>query len=107
MKRKIRNTSKQENKSTSEKDKPQRIHLQREATKTSRPSKVNTRRNDIYVVGDSLLYKINEHRLRTTVPFVTSHLEIFHCTHHPVIPKSDLYFTFCSTLNALSKRTSK
>ena len=45
--------------------------------------------------------------LRTTVPFVTTHLEIFHCTHHPVIPKSDLYFTFCSTLNALSKRTSK
>ena len=40
--------------------------------------------------------------LRTTVPFVTAHLEIFHCTHHPVIPKSDLYFTFCSTLNALS-----
>ena len=45
--------------------------------------------------------------LRTTVPFVAAHLEIFHCTHHPVIPKSDLYFTFCSTLNALSKRTSK
>ena len=45
--------------------------------------------------------------LRTTVPFATAHLEIFHCTHHPVIPKSDLYFTFCSTLNALSKRTSK
>ena len=44
---------------------------------------------------------------RTTVPFVTAHLEIFHCTHHPVIPKSDLYFTFCSTLNALSKKTSK
>ena len=40
--------------------------------------------------------------LRTTVPFVTAHLEVFHCTHHPVIPKSDLYFTFCSTLNALS-----
>ena len=45
--------------------------------------------------------------LRTTVPFVTAHLEIFHCTHHPVIPKSALYFTFCSTLNALSKRTSE
>ena len=45
--------------------------------------------------------------LRTTMPFVTAHLEIFHCTHHPVIPKSDLYFTFCSTLTALSKRTSK
>ena len=39
--------------------------------------------------------------------FVTAHLEIFHCTDHPVIPKSDLYFTFCSTLNALSKRTSE
>ena len=34
------------------------------------------------------------------MPFATAHLEIFHCTHHPVIPKSDLYFTFCSTLNA-------
>ena len=44
---------------------------------------------------------------RTTVPFVTAHLEIFHCTHHLVIPKFDLYFTFFSTLNALSKRTSK
>ena len=44
--------------------------------------------------------------LRMTVPFVTAHLEIFHCTHHPVIPKSGLYFTFCSSLNALSKRTS-
>ena len=65
MKRNIRNTSKQENKSTSEKDKPQRIHPQQEATKTSRPSKVNTRRNDIYVVGDSLLYNIDEHRLST------------------------------------------
>ena len=45
--------------------------------------------------------------LTTTVPFVTAHLKIFHSTHHPVIPKSDLYFTFCSTVNALSKRTSK
>ena len=45
--------------------------------------------------------------LRTTVPFVTVHPEIFHCTHHPVIPESDLYFTFCCTFNALSKRTSK
>ena len=33
--------------------------------------------------------------LRMTVPFVTAHLEIFHCTHHPVIPEFDLYFTFC------------
>ena len=49
----------------------------------------------------------SKYHLRTTVPFVTAHLEIFHCTHHPVIPKYDLYFTFCSTLNALSKRTSK
>ena len=45
--------------------------------------------------------------LRTTMPFVTAHLEIFYYTYHPVIPKSDLYFTFCSSLNALSKRTSK
>ena len=65
MKRNIRNTSKQENKFTSEKDKPQRIHSQHEATRTRRPSKVNTRRNDIYVVGDSLLYNINEYRLST------------------------------------------
>ena len=43
--------------------------------------------------------------LRTTLPFATTHLEIFRCTHHPVIHKSDLYFTFCSTLNALSERT--
>ena len=43
----------------------------------------------------------------TAGPFVTAHLEIFHCTHHPVIPESDLYFTFCSTLNVMSKRTSK
>ena len=35
------------------------------------------------------------------MPFVTAHLEIFHGMHHPVIPKSDLYFTLCSTLNAL------
>ena len=45
--------------------------------------------------------------LRTTMPSATAHLEIFHCRHHPVIPKSDLYFTFCSTLSALSERTSK
>ena len=45
--------------------------------------------------------------LRTTVPFVTANLEIFHYKHDPVIPKPNLYFTFCSTLNALSKRTSK
>ena len=36
--------------------------------------------------------------LRRTVPFVTVPLEIFRCTHHSVIPKPDLYFTFCSTL---------
>ena len=41
------------------------------------------------------------------MPFVTAHLEIFHCTHHLMIRKSNLYFTFCSTLNALSRRTSK
>ena len=45
--------------------------------------------------------------LRTTVPFVTAHPEIFYCTHHPVIPDSDLYFSFCSIFNALSKRASK
>ena len=41
------------------------------------------------------------------MPFVTVHLEIFYCTHHPVIPKSDLHFTFCSISNALPERTSK
>ena len=51
--------------------------------------------------------RLHEYLLRTTVHFVTEHLEIVHCMHHPVNPKSDLYFTFCSTLNALSKRTSK
>ena len=51
-----------------------------------------------------LIFHVN---LRTTVPFVTANLEIFHCTHHSVIPKSHLYFTSCSTLNALSKKTSK
>ena len=45
--------------------------------------------------------------LRTTVPFVTAHPEIFHCTHHPVIPEPNLYFPFCSIFNALSKRVSK
>ena len=33
--------------------------------------------------------------------FVTAHLEIFHCTRHPVIPESDLYFTSCSTSGRL------
>ena len=42
--------------------------------------------------------------LRTTVPFATAHLEIFHCTHHSVIAKSNLYFTFCSTLNTLFRK---
>ena len=44
-----------------------------------------------------------DNTLWTTAPFLTAHLEIFHCTHHPVIPNSDLYFTFSSTLNALFK----
>ena len=64
----------------------------------------------VHRVGYYFLYFLCSHFLKhlmTTVHFVTAHLEIFHCTHHPVIPKSDLYFTFCSTLNALSKRTSK
>ena len=26
--------------------------------------------------------------------FATAYLELFHCTHHPVVPKSDLYFYF-------------
>ena len=32
--------------------------------------------------------------LRTTVPFVTAHLEIFHCTHHPVILSGDYMRNF-------------
>ena len=39
--------------------------------------------------------------LRTTVPFVIAHLEIFHCKHNPVIPKSDLYFTFLFYLKCI------
>ena len=54
---------------------------------------------DLFGVGAP--YASND-TLSMTVPFVTAHLEIFHCTYHPVIPKSELYFTFCSTLNALS-----
>ena len=50
-----------------------------------------------------MMYQI----LRTTVPFFTVHLDIFHFTHHQVIPEYDLYFTFCSTLNALSKKNIK
>ena len=38
------------------------------------------------------------------MPFATAHLQIFHCTHHPVIPQSDLYFTFCSTFKVPMKR---
>ena len=45
--------------------------------------------------------------LRTIVPFVTAHPEVFHYTHHPVIPEFDLSFTFCSTFDALSKRISE
>ena len=41
------------------------------------------------------------------MPCDTAHLEIFYCMHHPVISEPDLHFTFCSTSNALSKRTSK
>ena len=69
-----------------------------------------SRKNDYLVVVlafDSESWDDSMMTLRTTVPFVTGHLEIFHCTHHLVIPEFDLYFTFCSTLNALSKRTSK
>ena len=36
-----------------------------------------------------------------------AHLETFHCTHHPVIPESDLHFTFCSIFNVLSKKDIK
>ena len=45
--------------------------------------------------------------LRTTVPFVTAHLEIFHCMHYPVILESDMSFTFWSTLDGLSKNNIK
>ena len=58
---------------------------------------------------NEIMYQLKTIRylLRTTVTFVVANLEIFHCTHHPEIPESNLYFTFCSTLNALSKRTSR
>ena len=39
--------------------------------------------------------------LRTTVPFVTAHLEIFHCTHHPGIPESELVFYFLFYLKCI------
>ena len=38
-----------------------------------------------------MLY-IFSYDLRITVPFVTTHLEVFKCTHHPVIPV--FYFLF-------------
>ena len=53
------------------------------------------------------MLRSREKHLRTAVPFVAGPPEIFCCTHHPVILESNLYFTCCSTLNALSKRTSK
>ena len=56
-----------------------------------------------YFLNQDILILTFHVNLRMTVPFVAAHLEIFYCTHHSVIPKSDLYFTFCSTLNALSK----
>ena len=58
---------------------------------------------------NEIMYKLKTIRyfLRTTMTFVATNLEIFHCTHHPEIPESDLCFTFRSTLNALSKRTSR
>ena len=50
------------------------------------------------------IHSIAEQILRTTVPFVTGRLEIFHCAHRPVITESDLHLTFCSTINAMSKK---
>ena len=35
------------------------------------------------------------------MPFATVHLEIFHCTHHPVIPKTDLYIYFLFYLKCI------
>ena len=72
------------------------VHLQ--LTKI-RPSHVKIKRTQV-PLGNGAHFS-SSWDLRTTVPFVTVHIEVF---HHPVIPKSDLYFTFCSTL---SKRTSK
>ena len=56
----------------------------------------------MFSVTKEVYSEIDNLYLRTTMPLVTAHLEIFHYTHHPVVPKSDLYFNFCSTLNALS-----
>ena len=57
----------------------------------------------IFTLSKSTFTRVSFHKLRTTVPFATAHPEIFHCTHHPVIPDSDLYFPFCSIFNVLSK----
>ena len=57
--------------------------------------------NRKFVVWTKKILCLSRTTLRTTVPFATALLEIFHCTHHPVIPKSNLYFTFGSTLNVL------
>ena len=46
----------------------------------------------------------NSSNLSTTVPFGSGDLEIFHFTHHPVIPVSNSYFILCSVL---SKSTSQ
>ena len=41
------------------------------------------------------------------MPFVTVHLEIFHCTHHPVIPKSDFLFYFLFYLKCIALKNIK
>ena len=58
-------------------------------------SDVITKASPVFVEKNNFSVALD---LGTTVPCATAHLEIFHCTHHPVIPKSDLYFSFCSAL---------
>ena len=38
------------------------------------------------------------------MPFVTVYLKIFHWTHHPVLPESNLYFIFRSIFNCTVKK---
>ena len=54
-----------------------------------------------YFLNQDILILTFHPNLRTTVPFVDAHLQKYSIVR--IIPKSDLYFTFCSTLNALSK----
>ena len=51
--------------------------------------------------------KILQIQLLIKHDFIGARQSFLHFTHHPVIPVSDLYFTFCSTLNILSEKNIK